>query len=245
VKKTVGILVAVVVVAIAIGGLLLSSRLNSLVAKVIEREGSKVTTTSVGVSGVEISLREGRGTIDGLRIASPDGYEARDAFTLGKVTIDIDVKSVTEDPIVIDEIRISEPVVSAEFDEKGASNIDEIRKRVQGYRATQGGGDGGSSGAEQKRIRISPFVFEKGRAEVDTGDLGVDKRTIDLPEIRLTNLGGINGARPDAIAKEIVSAIAKKVTREIAGSEVEKLIKDQLGGSLEDKAKGVLDKITR
>jgi hypothetical protein len=239
-------LLAVVVIAIAVYFLL--SNLNSLVAEAIEKHGSDVTDTSVGVSGVEISLREGRGSIDGMRIASPDGYNARDAFTLGNITVDIDVKSVTEDPIVIDEIRISAPVVTAEFNEKGASNIDEIRKHVQGYTAASGGGDGNADKSEPKearRIRIKTFVFEKGRIDMDASALGIDKRSVDLPEIRLTNVGGSKGALPDAIAKEIVGAIAKKVTKEIANSEVQKLIKDELGGSLGDKARGLLDKIRK
>jgi hypothetical protein len=239
--------VAVVVIVVAIGVYSLLSSINSIVARAIEKHGSEVTDTSVGVSGVDISLREGRGSIDGLRVASPDGYDARDAFTLGNISVDIDVKSVTDNPIVIDEIRITAPVVSAEFNEKGTSNIDEIRKRVQGYTAGSGSGENedGSGRGEQKRIRISTFVFEKGRIEVDASDLGIEKRSVDLPEIRLTNIGGANGAPPDAIAKEIVNAVTKKVTREIAGSEVEKLIKDQLGESLGDKAKGLFDKIRK
>ena len=240
-------LLAVVVIAAAVYFLL--SNLNSLIAEAIEKNGSDVTDTRVGVSGVDISLREGRGSIDGMRIASPDGYDAPDAFTLGNITVDIDVNSVTDDPVIIDEIRISAPVITAEFDEKGASNIEEIRKHVQSYTAGSGGGggdgDGDSDGSEQKKIRIKTFIFEKGRIELDASDLGIDKRSIELPEIRLTNVGGSKGALPDAIAKEIVGAIAKKVTKEIANSEVQKQIKDQLGESLGDKAKGLLDKLLK
>ena len=42
------------------------SNLDSIVAGVIETEGSKVTGTQVSVSGAEISAQEGRGTISGL-----------------------------------------------------------------------------------------------------------------------------------------------------------------------------------
>lgn len=246
-KKIVGVIVVVVVIAVVAGVVMLLSNLNALVAKAIEGEGSKVTTTSVTVSGVDIKLREGRGSIDNLSIASPEGFDAKNAFSLGNITVDIDLESVREDPVVIDEIRISAPEVHAEFNEKGGSNIDELRKRVQAYTA-KSGGDGGEAGSEDAappKLRISTFVFEKGRIEVDASALGVDKQTIDLPEIRLTNVGGASGAPPDEIAKEIVHAVSRKVAREIAGSEVEKLIKDQLGGSLEDKAKGLLDKITK
>jgi hypothetical protein len=245
-KKVIGIVVVLAVIVVGVGIWMLLSNLNSLVAKVIEDEGSKVTETSVRVSGVNIKLREGRGSIDNLAIASPAGYDADKVFSLGNITVDIDVKSVRDDPIVIDEIRISAPEVHAEFNDKGESNVDEIRKRVQAYSAGSGGGggEGGGSGGEEKKIRIRSFVFEKGVIGVDASALGVEKRTVNLPEFRLTNVGGSSGGTPDEIAKEIAGAVTKQVTSQIAKSEAKKLIEDKLGGSIEDKAKGLLDKIT-
>jgi len=41
----------------------------------------------------------------------------------------------------------------------------------------------------------------------------------------------------------VLSALAGKATAAIADSEVDRLIKDKVGGSLIDKAKGLLEKI--
>ncbi|HER43572.1 MAG TPA: hypothetical protein ENO08_03845, partial [Candidatus Eisenbacteria bacterium] len=117
--------VAVLVAAVVIYML---SNIDSLVARAIEKHGSRVTRTSVSVSGVELSLKEGRGSITGLRVESPDGFDARDAFTLGDITLDVDIKSLRGEPVVIDEIRVSAPVVNVEVRETGASNIDDLRK---------------------------------------------------------------------------------------------------------------------
>jgi len=241
-KKLVISLAALVLVAAGVAtGYFFLSNLNSLVAGAIETHGSEVTDTQVGVSGVDISLREGRGSITGLRVASPDGFEARDAFSLGDITVDIDLGSVREDPIVIDEIRIQAPVINAELTEKGSSNIDELRKRVQAY--TSGSSGSGSSG-DVKKILIKKFVFEEGRVVVDASAIGVEKQEITLPEIHLENVGGSDGATPDEIAKIIVTTVAKNVTSEIASSEIDRLIKKELGdGSLTDKASNLLKKI--
>jgi hypothetical protein len=234
---------AVVIIAlIVVIVFFLLSNLNSLLAKAIEKQGSKVTQTSVRVSGVDISLRDGRGSIKGLQVASPDEFKARTAFSLDDITVVINIKSIRENPVVIDEIRIEAPVVNAEITKTGASNIDELRKRIQAYTAGTGG-EGGKPGKEAKRIRIERFVFEKGRVEVDASALGLEKRAIDLSEIRLDNVGGANGASPDEIAKIILTTVAGKVTSEIAGSELDRLVKEKLGGSLKDKAKGLLEKI--
>jgi len=242
-KKVVIIISILVLVVVGITIPFLLSNLNAIVAKAIERNGSEVTDTSVGVSGVDISLREGKGSIKGLRIANPEGFHARDAFTLGNITVDIDLESVTKNPIVLDEIRIEAPVVIAEVTKKGESNIEALRERVQSYTGGGGGGNKGGDG-DSKRIRIKRFVFEAGSIEVDASAFGVEKRTVKLPEIRMSDVGGASGGTPDEIAKEILTAVTRKVTTEIASSEVDRILKKRLGDeSVTDKAKGLLDKI--
>jgi uncharacterized protein involved in outer membrane biogenesis len=241
-KTIVGAVVAIVLIAGIAAAFYLLSNLNSLVARAIEQHGSDATDTDVSVFGVDISLREGRGSITDLRVASPDGYEAHDAFSLGDIILAIDIKSVRKEPVVIDEIRIRALVVNAEITKNGASNIDELRKRVASHTATKAGDSDESSG-ETKRIRIKRFVFEEGKVEVDASALGLQERTIPLPEIRLNDVGGANGATPDEIAKIILATVAKDVTSEIAGSELDRLMKEKLGGSLTDKAKGWLKKL--
>ena len=240
-KKTI-IVGGIVILAIAIAAFYLWSNLNSLIAGAIEDHGSDVTETRVAVSGVSISLREGSGSIKGLTVASPEGFETSNAFSFEDITIDIDIKSVREDPVVIDEIHIRAPVVSAEITKTGISNIGELRKRLQAY-TTGASGGGSESGGESKNIRIKRFVFEQGRIEVDASALGVEKRTIILPEIRLKDVGGASGAAPDEIAKVILATVTNKALSEIANSEVNRLIKDQLGGSITDKAKDLFKKI--
>jgi uncharacterized protein involved in outer membrane biogenesis len=234
----------VIVVLVVILVFFVLSKLNSLVAKAIEKEGSEATQTSVRVSGVDISLRDGRGSIKGLKVESPEGFNARTAFSLADVILDIDIKSVREDPIVIDEIRIRAPVINAEITRTGDSNIDRLRTRVQTYAAGTGGKSGKSSG-QTKRIRIERFVFEEGRVEVDASALGLEKRTIALPEIQLEDIGGTNGAPPDEIARIILTTVAERTTSEIANSEIDRLVREKLGASPVDKVKDLLRKLPR
>ena len=236
--KKILIVFAAVVVLIAVGLFVLLSNMNSVVAKAIEKHGSEVTQTSVTVSGVDISLREGRGSIKGLKVESPDGFEVRAAFSLGDITLDIDIQSLRDDPIIIDEIRILAPVVRVEATETGVTNIDELRKSVQASAGGTSGGDGGSSG-QKKRIRIMKFVFEKGSIEIDATALGIEKRTIELPEIRLSDIGGSDGATADDITRIVLDAVAKKAAAEAAKAGVKESIKTKLG----DEAKDLLNKI--
>lgn len=237
--KKILIVAAVIVVLIAAGIFLLMANLNSLVAKAIEKHGSEVTQTRVSVSGVEISLKEGRGTIRGLSVESPAGYDAREAFSLSDITLDIDLQSLRDDPIVIDEIRIVAPVVYAEATETGSTNIDELRKNVQASTSEATGSDDGGSGGQGKKIRIKKFVFEQGSIEVDATALGIEKRTLVLPEIRIDNIGGSGGATPADITRIVLEAVAKRAASEVAESGIKESLKKKAG----DEAKKVLDKI--
>jgi len=240
--KKVLIIVFVVAVLIAAGIFLLFSNLNSILAKAIEENGGKVTQTAVSVSGVEVSVREGRGSIRGLDVASPEGFKAQNAFSLDDITIDIDIKSLREDPIVIDEIRIRAPVVYAEITKTGSSNINELRKRVSEFN-TGKAAKSDKPGGPAKRIKIRQFIFEQGKIEVDASAFGLEKRTIVLPEIRLGNVGGSGGASPDEIAKIIIATLAGKAVSEVVSSETNRLIEEKLGGSVGDKAGELLRKI--
>jgi uncharacterized protein involved in outer membrane biogenesis len=194
------------------------------------------------VSGVDISLRDGRGSIKGLEVANPEGFAAREALSLENITVDLDIESLREEPIVIEEIRIQAPAINAEITKTGSSNIDELRRRIQAYSAGSAG-ERGDAGGRTVRIRVERFLFEEGRIEVDASALGIEKRTIELPEMQLVDVGGASGAPPAEIAKMVLAALAGRVTSEIAGSEIDRLVKEKLGGSAVDKVKDLLKKI--
>ena len=233
---------AAILALVCIGGVFFFlSNLNSIVAGVIEKQGSEVASAEVAVSGVRISLRDGRGTIAGLRIASPDGYRVHHAFTLGEITMDIDLGSLKGEPIVIDEIRVLAPEVKAEFLKTGSSNIGALQKNVQQYASSLD--NGGKKNDDQKRIRIKRFIFEKGRIELDAEALGLEKRSLDLPAIRLDDIGGAEGARPDVIAQAILGALTRKATAELARAGIDQKVRDLVTDEAKEKAQGLLDKI--
>jgi hypothetical protein len=243
-KRAVLIGSLVVVVLVGFGIYYLASNINDLVAAAIEKHGSEATETTVSVSGVDIQIREGRGTIAGLRVESPEGFDTSVAFQLDDITLDMDVASVREDPIVIEELRVKAPVIHAEMKKTGSSNVNELRKRVQAHADRSSGGASDDGGGTEKKIRIQRLIFEEGRIEVDASALGVEKRTIALPAINLEDVGGASGVPPADIAKVVLTTVAKSTASEIASSEVQKLIDQHLDGeSVTEKAKGLLDDV--
>jgi uncharacterized protein involved in outer membrane biogenesis len=241
-KQIVLIGIVLVVIFVGIGVYRLVSDLDGLVARAIEKVGSEATGTSVRVDGVDISLREGSGSVNGLRIGNPEGFEARDIFQLDDVGIVLDVSSVRDDPIVLDEVRIVSPVVHAEFSADGQLNLETLRRQLQTTSPAEEESPS-TRGSTMKNLRIARFVFSGARVDIDASALGIEKRSIELPDIRLDDVGGADGVPPDQIARVILTTVAKRTASEVARSEVNRLVEDQLGESLGDKAKGLLEKI--
>ena len=229
------VLVAMVAGAIVAGALFFVFNLGSIVARAIEQHGSSVTGTPVAVSGVDLSLREGSGTIRGLAVGSPDGFDTKEALSFDDIAITLNVEESSRELIVLDEVRIAAPTVRVELSPTGKTNLDEIRRRVQEFAA--------EANLEDERVRIRSLVFQAGSIEVDASAVGLEPRTLNLPELRLQDVGGSSGAGPEEIAKIVLGAVVGRATSQIAGSEVENLIRGQLGDAVGDAARGLLDKI--
>ncbi|MBZ0266617.1 hypothetical protein K8I85_00540 [bacterium] len=223
------------VLAAGAGIWLLVTGLGSVVGYAIEKSGSEVTDTRVRVAGVDLKLREGHCTVEGIRVAGPGGFATPDVFVLRGIAVDLDVASVRADPIVIEEIRIAAPGIHAEFRKDGTSNIEEISRRVRAYAGNRTGGAPGG-----KKLRIDKVVFEGGSIGVDASALGVEARTVDLPAFTLERIGGDAGIPPDEVAQVVLDALTRKAAAEIAGGEIQRLLEPQLGGSVTDAVEGLL-----
>ncbi|MDH3311484.1 MAG: hypothetical protein OEM95_12535, partial [Gammaproteobacteria bacterium] len=74
-KKIILIFVLVLVAAIGAGLYYLFTNLDAIVKAAIEKAGSQTTQTAVRVDSVKIVLSEAAGTIKGLSIANPKGFD--------------------------------------------------------------------------------------------------------------------------------------------------------------------------
>jgi len=239
--KKVLIALAIIVVVIVVGIYFLFSNLNSMVAGLIEKYGSEATQTSVTVSGVDISLRDSKGSIKGLVVANPEGFDAANAFEMDDITLDINVESLRGSPMIIEEIRVTAPVVFAEFTGSGSSNLNQLRKNVDEYTEDKVGET--EEDGEAKRMIIRKFIFEKGKVEVDATSLGAGKRIVTLPEIRMNDIGGEKGATPGEIAAIILKSVAQKAASRVANSELKSVIEKKLSDEGAEKAKELINKI--
>jgi len=237
------LIIAVIAVLIVITGLFLYlyNNVDSIVKNGIERYGTDVCGTKVSVGSVDISLKSGRGTIRGLRVANPDGFSHDSVVELGDAIVAIDIGSINRDPIVITEIRVKSPLVSAEVDEKLATNIGKIRGHVQQYQARAAKPAGKQDAGFEKRIAIRSFVIELGTLRADATRVGREKGQWEMPPIELSNLGGERGVRPEAIAKVISVALFTRA-EQVAAEHVKAAAVQQIKNEAQKKLDEILKK---
>lgn len=234
-KKIILIGLAVVIVALAAGIWYLYSSLDSIVEEAIERYGSEAAGTRVEVGSVSLSLRDGKGTLRGVSVANPEGFSSGNAIYFGEVTLQLDLGSIRENPVVLEQVFIDAAQVRFEMNEQGTSNFDVLRKNLQ-----RSSGSSGQGGAE-RRISIRSFEARNGKIEVDAPQLG-EEMTAELPTVKRSNLGGSNGAPPAQIGKEVLGAFVQATVNAAARQGIQKAIEKQLGGEAGDALKKILGK---
>jgi hypothetical protein len=224
---------------IAIGGGLyyLYSNLDILIAQAIEEFGSEAAGVPVRVDRVELDLEAGRASIFGLRVSNPPGFKGEHAFTLGEITVDIDLDSLAEqNPIVLDEIRIASPVVYYEFNEARQTNLDVLQSNASAGSKNESTTEEAATSGPETHLRIKKLQFSDGRVEADTRAIGGNELEAKLATAALTNVGGSKGATGGEVGEIVVTELARQTALAIGKDQIGNLLKDQIG---DDGAKAV------
>ena len=223
------VIVAVVVVLAAVGLFVLRQNLDSLVASAIESHGSRLTGTEVTVGGVELHLRDGRAVITDLKVANPDGFSDRDALALGRLVLDLDPGSLTEEPYVIDELAVESVSVLYEVAGSGRRNLDVIRANLKEAQPAAEGGAGGGGDAPQPLLVIHDLRFADGTVQADAEAVGAGAREVGLSGFAMGGLGAPDGAPAAVIGKRVLQRLAERAADAALQSELAPRLREALG----------------
>ena len=239
-KVLIGVAVIVVVVAIAVYWFV--GNLDSLVKTAIETYGSDITKTEVTLDKVELSPTSGAGSLSGLTMGNPAGFESDHAFKLGQVSVALDTESIGGDTIVIKEVVIAAPSVTYEIGSAG-SNIDAIRKNVEAY--TGGGSSGGDQKESDVKLVIENLYIRDGNVNVSASALGGKSLGAPLPAIHLKDIGKKSGgASPGEVTNQIIKAVSSGATQAVGTLNLDKVLGGATGVAKDavEKGKGALEK---
>lgn len=234
----------VIIILLFCGGalwFLASGSLDDFIKQQIETQGSKITNQTVLVKSVEMKLVKGSGAINGFSLSNPKQYKYPHAFSFETILLDINIKSLTEDPIVIDEIRINNPQAFVELAQNGSANLSDILDDIEKNLPKSEGEAQQTESSSQKEpnIRVSKLVLAGTNLSLDLSALGNKEHQITLPNINLTNIGGDNGLPASLLGAEIAKQALSSIWKQ-AKAEQKRKIKDKIKNKLKEKA---LDKL--
>lgn len=215
-KIVVGIAI-VAVLLVGIGALLYGS-LDSVVAAAIRGYGPKITGVPVSVQSVSISPAKGTAALEGLVVGNPEGFKTEHAFSLGKVSMDLDVSSLGTDTVHIREIMVSAPEIVYEFGASG-SNLDAIREHVASLssgKTQEGREEEADAGVENEvKLVIDKLVVADANIKVSTAGKTM---SVPLPTITLSDIGKKSGgASPAEVVSKVMASISSGVAGAVSG----------------------------
>ena len=214
-KKTVLVIIVLLVVAFAGAIYYVFSNLDAIVKAAIESYGSDAVKTSVRAEDVAIRLTEGVATINGLTIANPAGFTTPLAFSLGEITVDINLEKTDQTQIAIDAINIIAPEVFYEInaERKGSLNIlkDNLGVGAGGSGDTSADAEAKAGDSAPVMLDIARFEFRDASLHAMVTPLNNKSFELKLPALVLNDMKGT----PEQISRQLLDRLIDHAEKEI------------------------------
>ena len=230
VKKIIGLIVILIIIFL----FFIFFSLDSLVKKGITHYGGEALGVPVKVGSLSLSALSGKGSIEDFEVASPKGYKSPYVMKVGKLSFSIEPKTLFSNHIIINSIKIDSLDVNYEVGPNG-SNIDQLRENIKSSIDSGAAVGAGAKGASKDKVKagakaksqktVTLYLLSVTNSSV-TGDLGVAKKTIKLPDIILKDLG----TKKSLPVAQLVQILLNKLTSVISQQGVSGLAQSFLGG---------------
>jgi uncharacterized protein involved in outer membrane biogenesis len=245
--KRVAIGLSILAVILVVGVLILYSSLGAIITKAVNSEGPEIILAKVHLDETVIDATSGKGSLHGLFIGNPEGFETESAFKMDKIEIVVDPGSITSGTIVINKIDIQAPEVTYELG-GGGSNVDAIQKNVDAYvKKTIGASESKEKSEANEggtKMVIDHLYVKDGKVNISASLLGGKSMTVPLPDIHLKDIGKEKkGAAPAEVAKSVIGALNKAIIKAVAPLNLDKV--GEVAGKAVEGAKDVVSGTTK
>lgn len=211
-KKGVVIIAGVVIVIAAILFVVVLSNLGHVIKTAVNTYGPKITKTEVHLSDVNVSLLSAQAEIKEFYLGNPSKFKSPEAITAKSIYIDMNEKSLLEDPIIIEKIEVVAPEITYEKT-NGTDNFQAILNNIKRTAGKEKASEKKSGGrGKGRKIIIKDFILRDGKIKLVTSILGGGEISSPLPNIYLRNIGQKEGgASPAEALKEIFTTLYTKI----------------------------------
>lgn len=224
-RKTLWVSLAVVLVLTGGGAWWFYHSLDSIVASAIRTYGPKITGVSVKLSFAKIQIADGTAELSALELSNPKGFNTEHALSVHKISMRLNVASITKDVVLIEEISIVQPEITYEY-ASGTSNLDVIQRHVEAYVADKASSKQATeSPGTQKKIIIQNLYIKGATAKVAASAFKGKVMTVPVPDVHLTDIGKKSGgATAGEVTRQILTAMTRSVTKSVSSLKPEALV---------------------
>lgn len=187
-KRTIKIAISTLVIILVIALTVIYFALNSIVAQGIRTFGTQATGTKVEVQSVNISPFGGSLEIKGLSVANPKDYESGNALVLNRFFVNMNLKSIFSDKIIINEVLIEGMAINLEPSVTSGSNLQEINNNISAYTSAEKTQQKEPSQKPGKKVVIKHLLIQNGTITISSSLL---KNNIKVPmaKIQMRDIG--------------------------------------------------------
>lgn len=175
----------------------------------IETAATRTLNVGVSVGDVDLSILRGQIVFRNLLISNPPGYQYDKLLELKDAQIEVDIKSLLGDVVNIREIKLDG--INLVLEQRGLfdNNLHDIMKTISA----------GSKAEPQKpgkKLHIDNLEISNVTVKVKLLPVPgkVDTITLNLPPIKMTNLGGDDKLDTSGLSAKIFLAISDSVAKE-------------------------------
>ncbi len=203
----IGCALVVVVAALVFFGL---SNLGPIIKKAVNTYGPEITQTQVQLGDAGVSLFSGEVKLKHFLLGNPKGFKSPQAMKVGSIYVNVDEKSLTGNPIVIDKIEVVAPEITYERsgrDDNFNALLRNVKQRTGAGKSGGGASKSGEAGASGgKKLLIRSVVIKDGRINLTAKVLAGKTVSAELPYIELKDVGGKKEGVTPARAMNLILA---------------------------------------
>lgn len=163
----------------------------------------------------------GKASLYGLKASNPKPFKTPSAFQSPEISLTLDIWTLGDDTVVINEVVISGSEITYEVMVNGRRNIDAIKRNVDSYFIASRPGFHEKKEAEpwnkkQKKLIIEKLIVRDGKINVSASFLDGKSMSVNLPGLTLKNIGmDKGGASVGGAANKIITSFWQNINKTV------------------------------
>ncbi|MEM7808776.1 MAG: AsmA family protein [Planctomycetota bacterium] len=202
------------VLLLVVGLVIVAGRLDGIVERVVETEGTKQLSVETLLGDADVSILGGSLTLTDLSIDNPEGYSSDHLFEMGQVSAKVGFAGLTGDPVRIESIDINSPTLTIERGSAGGL-AEQLRLNLRDLLANLEMSD-----EETTLLLIDRLTVTQARVVVLPKIADLDEEySFTLPNVTLEQIGTADEAQNGAELGRVVGQVAMALASQAAESE--------------------------